>query len=162
MKCPGIVAFLMGLGLIGAAIAGLIFNEKLLVGFNKTQCSAASALNEMLMGSNVSEGNVTYRFLGGSGAVEKISVIIDKFNDTVQELETNFQDTQWIDDNNDKLQAQIQKIYENNKDATVLTCDPRYENNAKYEQVVPLYFLVSFIINSLFFLLKSRISHHNT
>lgn len=144
MKCPGIFAFIMGLGLIGTAIAGLIFNEKLLVGFNRTQCSAASALDEMLRGSNVSEGNVTYRFLGGNGAVDKIEAIVEKFNQTVTDLESNFQDTQWIDENNAKLQAQIQKIYDNNKDATVLTCDPRWANDEKYQVVVPFYMLVSF------------------
>ena len=137
---PAVIAFVMGLGVIASAVAGLIFNEKFIVGYNKVQCSAATSLNDFITGSNTTSNNKTYRFLGLSGASNQLGSIISSFNQTISSLDSNFQDTQWIDSDQSQLEALIQYIYTHNQDSTVTTSDPR--SAQKTAMVKPPYFTV--------------------
>lgn len=145
---PAVFAFVMGLGVIASAVAGLIFNEKFIIGYNKVQCSSASSLNDFIMGSNTTSNNKTYRFLGLSGASNQLGSIISSFNQTISSLESNFQDTQWIDNDQSQLETLIQYIYTHNQGSTVRTSDPR--SPQKTSMVTPPYFKVKNI--SIYFL----------
>lgn len=146
LQCPGIFSFIMGLGVLATAIAALIFNEKFQIGYNKVQCSTATSLDTIIAGMNTTDGNITYRFLGIEGANEKLSLIINSFNDTILSINNNFNDTDWVDSDAIKLQQQIQNIYENNYNQVVTTCDP----TDKISTVVPDYFKVIFFYKTVF------------
>ena len=147
---PAIIAFVMGLGVIASAVAGLIFNEKFILGYNKVQCSTATSLNEFITGSNTTSNNKTYRFLGLSGASNQLNTIVSSFNNTISSLDSNFKDTQWIDSDQSQLEALIQYIYTHNQDSTVRTSDPR--SAQKTSMVKPHYFTVKHI--SIHFLIN--------
>jgi len=137
---PAIIALIMGLGVIGSAVAGLIFNEKFTIGYNQVQCSAATSLYNFITGVNTTSNNITYIFLGVNGANTQLDTIINDFNQTINSLNDNFQDTQWIDDDETQLQNQIQYIYTNNKNSQVTSPDPSSPDNST--QVQPPYFTV--------------------
>ena len=110
INCPGIFAFIMALGVIGSAIAALIINEKFHIGYNRVQCSVATSLDDLLLGTNTTSENLTYMFLGMTGADEKMQLILNSFTETVGYLESNFQDTAWIDEDKTQLRSHIRII----------------------------------------------------
>ena len=141
VRCPGVFTLVMCLGVIGTAIAALIFNEKFQIGYNKVECSFATSFDSLIMGVNTTSDNKTYQFLGINGASSQLQKIIAQFDATVSALQNNFDGTEWLDDDDTQLRGKIGNIYSNHKDDTVITPDPRTANSAG--KVSPPYFLVN-------------------
>lgn len=124
---------------------GIIYNETFTSGYNDTACSLATVANDLLYGANISKksnGTVLDQlyFLGVLGALDKVDLILKKFDGSIDSISTTFKDTDWLEKDKTTINSKINNIYENNKGKTVITSDARSTHNS--ETFVPSYFQV--------------------
>lgn len=130
--CCFIFSMVFSAFVIGAAIAGLVLSRGIPTGSHRTICRASLLLEEMAY------GNGTTNWIGVKPAADRVTFILDTFNQTVDSIDAISDDFTEMRARIQPALAAVQTMYDDNAGKTVTRADP--DVGGTY---VPLYIQVN-------------------